>query len=125
MASGTEAILGAVNDPYFGPVVLFGAGGVTAELLQDVAYRFAPFDVATAREMIGEIRLAPLFGGYRGRPPLDVDALADALARLSWLIHDHADRIAEIDVNPLFVRPAGEGVVAADALIVLKDAVRG
>jgi len=121
MADGTEAILGAVSDPYFGPVVLFGAGGVTAELLKDVAYRFAPFDAATAREMIAEIRLAPLFRGYRGRPPLDVDALADALSRLSWLIHDHADRIAEIDVNPVFVRPAGKALVAADALVVLKD----
>jgi hypothetical protein len=71
--------------------------------------------------MIGEIKGAALLRGYRGGPALDVDALADALSRLSLLAADHADRIAEIDVNPLFVRPVGAGVVAADALVVLKD----
>ena len=83
-----------------------------------MTHRFAPFDVRTAREMISEVRTAALLNGYRGRPPLDVAALADTLARLSLLITDHADRIAEIDVNPLFVRE--NGVVAADALFVLK-----
>jgi acyl-CoA synthetase (NDP forming) len=120
MATGLEVIVGAVNDRFFGPVVAFGLGGVFTELLKDVTYRFAPFDVDAAKEMIGEIRGAALFNGYRGGPALDVDALADTLSRVSLLIADHADRIAEIDVNPLFVRPAGEGVVAADALVVLK-----
>ena len=120
MASGVEIIAGAVNDPHFGPVIAFGLGGIFTELMKDVTYRFAPFDVETAREMVGEIRSAALLTGYRGQPALDVDALAEALARLSRLIADHADRIAEIDVNPMFVRPAGQGVVAADALIVLK-----
>jgi acetate---CoA ligase (ADP-forming) len=120
MASGLEVIVGAVNDRFFGPVVAFGLGGVYTELLKDVTYRFAPFGVETAREMIGEIKGAALLKGYRGSAPLDVDALADALSRVSHLIADHADRIAEIDVNPLFVRPAGEGVLAADALVVLK-----
>jgi acetate---CoA ligase (ADP-forming) len=124
MQSGLETIIGGVVDPYFGPVVMFGIGGVTTELLKEVSYRFAPFDVQTAREMIEELRLAPLFRGYRGRPPLDITALADALARLSCLIADHADRIAEIDINPLFVRAEGEGVAAADALIVTR-AVQG
>lgn len=122
MASGVEVIAGAVNDPHFGPVVAFGLGGVFTELLKDVTYRFAPFDTQTAREMIEEIKGAAMLRGYRGHPPLDVDALADALSRLSRLIADHADRIAEIDVNPMFVRPAGEGVVAADALIVTRSA---
>ncbi|MCW5605166.1 MAG: acetate--CoA ligase family protein, partial [Burkholderiales bacterium] len=121
MAGGLEVIVGAVNDPFFGPVVAFGLGGVFTELLKDVTYRFAPFDVATAREMIAEIRGAPLLAGYRSRPALDTDALADALSRVSLLIADHADRIAEIDVNPLFVRARGEGVLAADALVVTKD----
>jgi acyl-CoA synthetase (NDP forming) len=120
MASGLEIIVGAVNDRFFGPVVAFGLGGVFTELLQDVTHRFAPFDVEAAKEMIGEIKGAALLRGYRGGPPLDVDALADTLSRVSLLIADHADRIAEIDVNPLFVRPVGEGVVAADALVVLK-----
>ncbi len=121
MASGLEVIVGAVNDPYFGPTVAFGLGGVYTELLKDMTYRFAPFDAETAREMIAEIKGAALLNGYRGGPALDVAALADALARASLLIADHAERIAEIDINPLFVREAGKGVVAADALIVLKE----
>lgn len=121
MASGLEVILGAVNDPHFGPLIAFGLGGVFTELLKDVTYRYAPFDVETAREMLTEIKAAPLLTGYRGQPALDTEALADALSRLSHVIADHADRIAEIDVNPLFVRPAGQGVVAADALIVTRD----
>src|SRR3970282_74648 len=118
MTSGIEVIVGAVNDPTFGPTVAFGLGGVFTELLHDVTHRFAPFDAEAAREMIAEVKGAALLNGYRGRPALDVAALADALARGSLLIADHADRIAEIDVNPLFVRE--QGVIAADALIVLK-----
>jgi acetyltransferase len=121
MASGLEVIVGAVNDPYFGPTVAFGLGGILTELLHDVTHRFAPFDVETAREMIGEIKGAALLKGYRGKPALDVAALADTLARVSLLISDHADRIAEIDINPLFVLEAGKGVAAADALIVLRQ----
>ncbi|HKA43652.1 MAG TPA: acetate--CoA ligase family protein [Burkholderiales bacterium] len=121
MAAGLEVIVGAVNDPTFGPTVAFGLGGIHTELLKDLTYRFAPFDAETAREMIAEIKGAPLLTGYRGRPALDVDALADTLARISLLVADHADRVAEIDVNPLFVREAGKGVAAADALIVLKN----
>ncbi len=121
MASGLEVIVGAVNDPFFGPTVAFGLGGIFTELMKDVTHRFAPFDADEARAMITEIKGAPLLTGYRGKPALDVEALAQTLARVSQLIADHADRIAEIDVNPLFVRPAGEGVVAADALIVLKN----
>jgi len=119
MASGTEVIVGAVNDEHFGPTVLFGLGGVLTELLHDVTHRFAPFDAATAREMIAGIKASALLEGYRGAPALDTEALADAVARLSLLIADHASRIREIDVNPVFVRPRGQGVVAADALVVL------
>jgi acyl-CoA synthetase (NDP forming) len=118
MASGLEVIVGAVNDPCFGPTVAFGLGGVFTELLEDVTYGFAPFDAQTARQMILEIKGARLLDGYRGSARLDVAALADALVRISLLIADHAERIAEIDVNPLFVRE--QGVVAADALIVLE-----
>lgn len=120
MTTGIEAILGVVNDRYFGPVVMFGLGGVFTELFGDVVHGFAPFDATTAHELIASTRAAKLLAGYRGAPPSDVDALADTLSRLSWLAADHADRIAEIDVNPVFVRPVGEGVVAADALIVAR-----
>jgi len=120
MAAGLEVIVGAVNDPVFGPVVAFGLGGVHTELLQDLTHGFAPFDAARAKEMIFQIKGSALLAGFRGQPALDIDALADALARVSLLIADHAGRIAEIDINPLFVRAAGLGVAAADALIVLK-----
>jgi acyl-CoA synthetase (NDP forming) len=119
MAAGTEVIVGAVNDACFGPTIAFGLGGTFTELIKDVTHRFAPFDAEGAREMINEVKGAALLNGYRGRPALDVAALAGTLARLSLLAADHADRIAEIDVNPLFVRE--NGVVAADALIVLKS----
>ncbi len=119
MAEGVEVIVGAVNDRFFGPVVMFGLGGVFTELLQDVSYRFAPFGLDAAHEMIRATRSHPVLTGYRGRPALAVDALAQVLVRVSLLAADHADRIAEIDVNPLFV--TATGVSAADALLVLRD----
>ena len=117
MTAGLEVIVGAVSDPVFGPVVAFGLGGIYTELLKDLTHGFAPFDVDFAKEMISQIKGALL---RLPQPALDIDALADALARVSLLIADHASRIAEIDINPLFVRAVGQGVVAADALIVLK-----
>lgn len=119
MASGEEIILGAVNDPHFGPVIAFGLGGVFTEIMHDVTHRYAPFDAETAKAMIHDIKGVKLLQGYRGKPPCNIDALADAISRLSLLVADHADRIAEIDINPLFVNASG--VVAADALVVLKD----
>jgi acyl-CoA synthetase (NDP forming) len=120
MAQGLEVIMGCVNDPVFGPYVLFGMGGVFSEVIRDTTLAFAPFGVAAAHSMIQRIKGAKLFEGYRGAPARDVEALADALSRLSWLAYDHADRIAEIDVNPVFVGAVGEGVRAADALIVTR-----
>jgi len=120
MAQGTEIIAGVINDAYFGPVVMFGLGGIFTEVLQDVTYRFAPFDTDTARSMIGEIASAKLLQGYRGRPALAVDALADMLVRLSCLAADHADRIVEIDLNPVFVDT--QRVLVADALVVMRSA---
>lgn len=120
MASGVEVILGAVNDEHFGPYVMVGLGGVFTELLGDVSHRFAPVSLDDAREMIEELKGARLLQGFRGAPRADVAALAKAIAHLSWLIVDHQDRIAEIDVNPLFVREEGKGVVAADALVIVR-----
>ncbi len=118
MASGEEVILGAVNDPHFGPVIAFGLGGVFTEIMHDVTHRYAPFDAETAKAMIHDIKGVKLLQGYRGKPPCNIDALADAISRLSLLVADHAERSAEIDINPLFVNASG--VVAADALVVLK-----
>ena len=105
MASGVEVILGAVNDTSFGPYVMVGLGGVLTELLQDVAHRFAPVSFDDARDMLASLRGAKILEGYRGAPPADIDALAQAIVNLSWLISDHRDHIREIDINPIFVRP--------------------
>ena len=118
MATGMELIAGAVNDACFGPTVMFGLGGIFTEALNDVTYRFAPFGVPEAREMVDEIRGSRLLKPYRGQPGLNVDGVAEVLSRLSWLITDHSDRIAEVDVNPLFVTT--DTIFAADALIVLR-----
>jgi len=114
---GTEAILGITNDPLFGPAVMFGLGGIFAEVLKDVAFRLAPVTPAVAREMIAEIKGYAVLTGARGKPPADVDALADAIVKLSALAVDLQGQVAELDVNPLFVMEKGKGVVAADALI--------
>ena len=109
-----------VNDSVFGPTIAFGLGGVFTEVLHDISYRIAPFGTQEAFRMMDELRGRALFDGVRGGDALDLDALAEALAALSRLAWDCRDRIQELDVNPLFVRPRGQGVVAADALVVLK-----
>ena len=115
-----EVLVGVTEDPVFGPTITLGMGGVQAEAIRDVTWRVAPFDVAVAREMIDELRGGVLLRGYRNRAPADIQALADAVARLSQIAWMLRDRIAEIDINPLMVRPMGQGVIAADALVVLK-----
>jgi acyl-CoA synthetase (NDP forming) len=120
LGDGTEAILGITNDPLFGPAVMFGLGGIFAEVLKDVSFRLAPVTPAVARDMVEEIAGYPVLAGARGRPPADVDALVDAIVRLSALAMDLKDKVSELDINPLFVFPAGRGVKAADALIRLK-----
>jgi len=114
---GVEVILGVHNDPTFGPAVMFGLGGIFTEVLRDVSFRLAPVHRSVALEMIREVKGHPLLAGARGRPPADVDALADAICRLSALALDLADGVGEIDVNPLFVFAQGRGVKAADALV--------
>jgi len=120
VADGVETIMGVTVDPAFGPVVVFGLGGIFVEVLKDVTMRVAPFGRDEARAMIREVKGFPLLDGARGKPKADVEALADALARLSVFAAANADAIESLDVNPLLVRPAGKGVVAVDALIVPK-----
>jgi acyl-CoA synthetase (NDP forming) len=114
---GIEAILGVTNDALFGPAIMFGLGGIFAEVLKDVSFRLAPVTPAVAREMIAEIKGYPLLTGARGKAPADIDALADTIVKLSALAMDLEDHLAELDINPLFVMDQGKGVVAADALI--------
>ncbi|MXY38520.1 MAG: acetate--CoA ligase family protein [Rhodospirillaceae bacterium] len=119
VAGGVETVLGAVHDPVFGPAVMFGLGGVFVEVLEDVSFRLAPFGADEAHRMIGEIRGRAMLDGVRGAPPADLDALADALARLSVFAAANAGRIESIDINPFVALP--KGGVAADALIVPKQ----
>jgi acyl-CoA synthetase (NDP forming) len=114
--SGVECILGIHRDPVFGPVAMVGLGGVFVEILKDVAFRRCPFDAAAAEQMIRALRGFPLLDGARGRPRADVPALADALARLSAFAAAHPEA-ASVDINPVFVQKAGDGVFAADAVI--------
>jgi len=114
-----ELIAGLKVDEVFGPVVVAGAGGIFVEVLQDVSLRLPPLDDDEARAMLRELRVAPLLHGTRGRAPADVGAVAAALVCLGELALDLGPRLRELDVNPLLVLPEGQGVVAADALVVL------
>ncbi|MET0170664.1 MAG: acetate--CoA ligase family protein, partial [Aliihoeflea sp.] len=118
ISGGVETIAGVVRDPVFGPVVMFGLGGVFVEVLKDVTFRIAPFGVDEAHRMIREIRGFAMLEGVRGAPPADIDALAEMLSALSRFAAANADRIESIDLNPVRVFEAGKGVVALDALIV-------
>lgn len=116
---GIETIVGILNDPVFGPVVVFGMGGILAETLRDTTLRVAPFDVTTAREMIGELRAAAIFQGVRGQAPRDVEALAQMLSAVSEFAWAARGRLREADLNPVLVCEIGRGVVIADAMMVL------
>jgi acetyl-CoA synthetase (ADP-forming) len=108
-----ELILGIQHDPDFGPMVMVGAGGVLVELMKDVQLAPAPLSHATARAMLDALKSRALLTGFRGRPPADLDAIADALVRLGALAVASQGRLRELDINPLFV--AGDRIVAADA----------
>ena len=117
---GVETVLGTTLDPVFGPVVMFGLGGIFVEVTRDVTLRVAPFDVDEAHRMIGGIKAAMVLDGVRGQPASDTDALARALARLSQIAVANVDTIESIDINPFVVLPEGHGAVAVDALILPK-----
>ncbi|MEV0584529.1 GNAT family N-acetyltransferase [Nonomuraea sp. NPDC050310] len=119
LAKGVELIVGGVAYPAFGPLIMTGMGGVTADLLGDRAFRVPPLTRAEAIEMLGELRCSPLLYGYRGSEPVDVDALADQIVRVSHLLDDLPE-IAELDLNPLIVTP--HGVAAVDVRIRLAPA---
>lgn len=115
-----EAVVGIHRDEVFGHVCTFGLGGVAIELFKDVSRRLLPLTPQSARAMIAETRCHELLKGHRGQTAFDVDALADTLVRLSDFVAQHADRIDELEINPLAVRPQGQGVVALDAVISLR-----
>ena len=115
-APGTEVIVGVNADPQFGPVLMFGLGGVLVELLEDVAFRIVPIEPRDARQMVREIKGFKLLEGYRGQPAADVAALESLLLKVSQFVDAHPE-VAELDLNPVFAYP--KGAVAVDARIVL------
>lgn len=116
--AGVELILGTTQDPVFGPVVMAGLGGIYAEILRDVVVRPAPVGTEEALEMLRSLKAYRILEGARGAPPSDIAAAAAAIVALSRFAAVHRDTVAAIDINPLLVRPQGQGAVALDALIV-------
>lgn len=114
-----EVIVGISRDAQFGPVVMFGLGGIFVEVLKDVSIRTVPLSRFDAEDMVGEIKGRAVLGAFRGSPEADVEAIVDVLLKMSQLAVDLGDVIAEIDINPLMVLKKGRGVKAADALVVL------
>lgn len=117
--SAKETILGASHDPTFGPVVMFGLGGIYVEVLRDVVFRVAPIDEREATNMVESIKTIKLLRGVRGEKPSDLEAIADSLQRLSQLVVDFPE-IKEFDINPLLVLEEGRGARVVDARIILK-----
>jgi len=119
VSGGIEIIAGVTQDPTFGPLIMFGLGGVQAELLKDIVLRLHPLTELDASEMVSSIKMASLFEGFRGAPPSDVQAVQDLLLRLSAMVED-IPQIAELDFNPVKVMPRGKGYWVVDARISLK-----
>lgn len=112
-----ELIVGIAHDPQFGPHLVVGAGGTLVELVGDSVTLLLPVDQAAVHDALGRLQCAPLFRGYRGRPPADLDAAVEAILAVARLAEDRAASIVELDVNPLLLLAAGRGAVAADALL--------
>ncbi len=117
---GTEVILGSVNDPTFGPTVMFGLGGIFVEVLKDVTFKVAPFSKHQALSMLSEIKAAPILSGVRGEKPRDREILAETICLYANMIMDLKDEISESDANPVLVYEEGQGLKVADARIILK-----
>jgi acyl-CoA synthetase (NDP forming) len=116
---GVEVIIGMSKDAQFGPVLMFGLGGVLVEILKDVAFRIVPLVKRDAKEMIREIKGFPLLQGYRGSEPVDVDNLESLLLKVSEFV-DKTPAIKELDLNPIFAYK--DGAVAVDARVILENA---
>jgi len=120
VADAVEVIVGVSYDSQLGATILFGSGGVMVEVYNDVSLRLCPIDESDALEMITEVKGARLLEGFRGQPAADIAALADTLVRVSQLGAQLEGSLAELDINPLMVLPAGQGVRAADAVAIFQ-----
>jgi acetyltransferase len=117
---GMEVIVGMRRDPNFGPLMMFGLGGVMVELFKDVGFGVAPLTRSQARAMVRSTKAGVLLEGYRGGPTYDLAAVIDTIGRLSQLALDHPE-IAEVEINPLLVFPDGQGAQVLDARIILSS----
>lgn len=118
MAKGRrEIMIGAHRDPVFGPVVALGDGGKYVEVFRDTALLLPPFAASDVDEALAKLRIAPLFAGVRGEPPMDVAALCDAVVRIGELMRDDAAGVMSIDLNPVMLASSGEGCVVVDAVV--------
>lgn len=116
---GTEVIVGMTTDPQFGPVMMFGLGGIMVEVLKDVSFRVVPLTERDAGQMIGDIKGRPILDGVRGQPPADIEALKRAILKVSEFVQSHPE-VRELDLNPMFAYP--DGAMAVDARIVVAEA---
>jgi acetate---CoA ligase (ADP-forming) len=119
VTGGIETIVGVTQDPSFGPLLMFGSGGIYAEMIKDVTFKLLPITDLDAAEMTGDLKMSRLFSGYRGSPPSDVASLRDLLLRVSAMVED-VPEIAELDLNPVNLRPDGGGYWAVDGRIMVK-----
>ena len=117
-ASGVEVIIGMTKDAYFGPVLMFGLGGVMVEVLKDVAFRIVPLTPRDARQMLREIKGYPILEGYRGQDPVNVAKIEESLLSLSTFLESHTE-VRELDLNPIFVYE--DGLLAVDARVILEE----
>ncbi len=115
---GTEVIVGTSKDPQFGPVIMFGLGGIFVEVLKDVSFRIIPLTQKDAQEMIEEIKGYPILQGYRGKEPVDIPALTEIILKVSKVMEQYPE-IKEIDLNPILAYK--KGALAVDARIILED----
>ena len=122
--AGREVIVGISRDECWGPLLMLGLGGVMVETVRDAVLAPAPLDHEAALALIHRLKASAVFGSYRGMPPADTEALADLMVKLSQFAFDHADDVAEVDLNPVIVHDKGDGVTVVDALIVRRAAQR-
>ena len=120
VSDGVEMILGFHHDAQLGPVILLGMGGLAAELYRDMTLRLVPVSRSVAKEMVDELKTSAILKGFRGRPITDIDALVDAILAFSNMLVAIGNKLQEAEINPLFVLPRGQGVVAADGLVLVK-----
>ncbi|MCK4758113.1 MAG: acetate--CoA ligase family protein, partial [Thermoplasmata archaeon] len=119
----TEMILGFSQDPSFRPVIMFGTGGIYVEIVKDVSFRVAPVSRNEVTGMIREISTYPILAGARGKNMRDIEALADAISRISYL-SVHVPEIVELDINPLMALDQGKGCVVVDSRMTIRGEVK-